>query len=90
MSGRKNDGILSLNVKMLLILHLVWKANRILQWGSLYFIMRLILVRILRDNLPKNGRAITKYFFGTVLIIFSGANSLSKNYLMHFSTKSRG
>ena len=25
---RKNDGILSLNVKKLLILHLVWKTNR--------------------------------------------------------------
>ena len=50
---RKNDGILSLDVKKLLILHLFWKTNRILQYGSFFFIMRLILVRIWRDNLPK-------------------------------------
>ena len=30
MPERKNDGILSLNVKKLLILHLVWKTNQIL------------------------------------------------------------
>ena len=59
MPERKNDGILSLNVKKLLILHLVWKANRILQHGSLFFIMQLILVRIWRNNLPKYGKAIT-------------------------------
>ena len=58
MQERKNDGTLSLNVKKLLILHLLWKANRILQYGSLFFIMRLILVRILlgckkNDVIPK-------------------------------------
>ena len=37
----KNDGIVSLNVKMPLILHLVLKTNRILQYEGL-----LILVRI--------------------------------------------
>ena len=58
----KDDGILSLNVKKLLILHLVWKTNQILQYGSLFFIMPLIIVRIWRDNLPKYGRAITKFF----------------------------
>ena len=63
----QNDGILSLNVKELLILHLVWKTNWILQYGSLFFIMQLILVRIWRGNLPKYGTAITKFFFGTVL-----------------------
>ena len=67
MPERKNDGILSLNVKKLLILHLVWKTNRILQYGSLFFIMQLILVRIWRDNLSKYGRAIIKFFIGTVL-----------------------
>ena len=61
MPEHKNDGILSLNEKKLLILHLVWKTNRILQYGSLFFIMRLILVRIWRDNLPKYGRPITKF-----------------------------
>ena len=90
MPERKNDGILSLNVKKLLILHLVWKTNRILQYGSLFFIMRLVLVCIWRDNLPKYGRDITKFFKGTVLTTGLGASVSSKNYLMHLSTKSRG
>ena len=90
MLERKNDRILSLNVKKLLILHLVWKTNRILQYGSLFFIMRLILVLIWRDKLPKYGMPITKFFFGTVLTTGLGASILSKNYLMHLSTKSRG
>ena len=85
----KNDGILSLNVKKLLILHLVWKTNRILQYVSLFFIMRLILVCIWRDKLPKYSRAITKFFLGTVLTTGLGASSLSKNYLINLSTKSR-
>ena len=59
MPKRKNDEILSLNVKRLLILHLVWKTNWILHYGSLFFFMRLILVRIWRDKLPKYGTAIT-------------------------------
>ena len=88
MPERKNDGILSLNVKKLLILHLVWKTNRILQYGSLFFIMRLILVRIWRDNLPKYGRPITKFFLGTVLTTGLGASILSKTSLMHLLTKS--
>ena len=83
MPERKNNGMLSLNVKKLLILHLVWKTNRILQYGSLFFIMRLILVRIWRDNLPKYGRANTKFFLGTVLTTGLSASISSKNYLMH-------
>ena len=51
--------------------------------------MRLILVRIWRDNLPKYGRPITKFFLGTVLTTGLGASILSKNSLMHLSTKSR-
>ena len=90
MPEHKNDGILFLNVKKLLILHLLWKMNRILQHESLFFIMQLIIVRIWRDNLPKYGRAITKLFLGTVLTTGLGASILSKNYLMHLSTKSRG
>ena len=90
MPERKNDGILSLNVKKLLILHLVWKTNQILQYGSLFFIMRLILVHIWRDNLPNYGRPITKFFLGTVLTSGLGASILSKNSLMHLSTKSWG
>ena len=74
MPERKNDGILSLNVKKLLIFLLVWKANRILQYGSLFFIMQLILVRIWRDDLSKYGRAITKLFLGTVLTTGLGAS----------------
>ena len=52
--------------------------------------MRLILVLIWRDNLPKYGRAITKLFLGTVLTTSLGASTLCKNYLMHLSTKSHG
>ena len=89
MPEHKNDGNLSLNVKKLLILNLVWKTNRILQYGSLFFIMRLILVHIWRDNLPKYGRAITKFLLGTVLTTGLGATILSKSSLMHFSTRSR-
>ena len=89
MSEHKNDGIFSLNVKKLLILLLVWKTNWILQYGSLFFIMQLILVRIWRDNLPKYGRPITKFFLGTVLTTGLGAIILSKNSFMHLSTKSR-
>ena len=44
MLDREKDGILPLNVKKLLILQLVWKTNRILQYGSLFFSMQLILV----------------------------------------------
>ena len=90
MPERKNDRILSLNVKKVLMLHLVWKANWILQYGSLFFIVRLILGRICRDNLPKYGRTIIKLFLGTALTTGLGASTLSKNYLMHLSTKSRG
>ena len=89
MPERKNDRILSLNVKKLLILHLVWKTNGVLQYGSLFFITRLILVPIWRDNLPKYGRAITKSFLGTALITGFGASIFSKIYLMYLSRKSR-
>ena len=85
----KNDGILSLKVKKLQILNLVWKTNRILQYGSLFFIMRLTLVRIWRYNLPKYGRAITKFFLGTVLTAGFGASILFENSLIHLSRKSR-
>ena len=83
MPERKNDGILYLNIKKLLILHLVWKTNRILQPGSLFFIMRLILVRIWRDNLPKYSAAATKSFLATLLTTDLGASILSKNSFMY-------
>ena len=90
MPKRKNDEILSLNVKRLLILHLVWKTNWILHYGSLFFFMRLILVRIWRDKLPKYGTAITKFFSGTARTTHFDAIILSKSSLMHLPTKSRG
>ena len=90
MSKHKNDGILSLNVKKLLILDLVWRTTRILHYGSLLFIIQLILVRIWRNNLPKYGRTITKSFLGTALATGFGASVLSRNSLMNLSTKSRG
>ena len=84
MPQHKSDGIMSLNVKKLLILHLVRKTNRILQCESLFFIMQLILMYIWRDNLPKHGRPITKSFLGTALTMVFGASILSKFLLMHF------
>ena len=84
----KNDGILSLNVKKLLILHLVWKTNWILQYGSLFFIMPLILVRISRENLPKYGRTITKFFLGTVLTVESPLGpALANIFMCSFESK---
>ena len=47
-------------------------------------------MQISRDDLPKYGQAITKYFLGIVLTIVFRASILSKNPLMHFSIKSRG
>ena len=58
---------------------LTLKTNRILQQKSLCFIMQLILVRIWRDNWPKYGRAVTKFFLGTVLTTGFCASILSKN-----------
>ena len=52
------------------------KSN--ITYESLFFIMRLILVRIWRDKLPKYGRAIIKFFLGTVLTAGLGARILSK------------
>ena len=52
--------------------------------------MQLILVHISRDNLPKYGRLITKFFLGSVLTTGLGVSILSKNSLMHLSTKSGG
>ena len=52
--------------------------------------MQLVLACIWRDNLPKNGRVITKFYLGTVLTTGFNASILSKNSLMRLSTKSRG
>ena len=38
-----------------------------IQWGSLFFITRLILVRIWSECLPKHGSTIIKSFLDTVL-----------------------
>ena len=48
--------------------------------------MRLILVRIWRDNLPKYGRPITKFFLGTVLTTGLGA-LVTSNKLYYFLFK---
>ena len=90
MPERKNDGILSSNVKKLIILHFVLKTNQILQYGSLVFFMQFILKPIWRENLPKYGRAITRSILDTVLTTVFGASILSKDSLMYLSTKSRG
>ena len=67
MPERKKIGILSLNVKKLISLHLLWNTIWKLQWGSLLFITWLILVQIWSESLPKYGSTIIKSFLGTVL-----------------------
>ena len=52
-------------------------------------LIRMRLMRISRGNLPKYGKPIIKFFLGTVLTTGLGASILSKNSLMHLSTKSR-
>ena len=42
--------------------------------------MRLILVRVRRDNLPKYSRAITKSSLGTALTTGFGVSILSKRF----------
>ena len=44
--------------------------------------MQLILVRIWRDKLPKYGRAITKFFSGTVLTMGSPLGPALANIFM--------
>ena len=92
MSEREKNGILSLNVKKFLIVHLVWKTDRILQYESLFFITGLILVPIWRGNLPKYGRAITSItrslFKGRMCehldIFYSSITHLMKTYAETF------
>ena len=67
MPERKKIGIWSLNVKKLINLHLLWNTIRKLQWGSLFFITRIILVRIWSESLPKYDSTIINSFLGTVL-----------------------
>ena len=90
MPERKKIGILSLNMKKLINLHLLWNTIRKFQWGSLFFITLLILVWIWRESLPKYGSTIIKSFLGTVLTTTFCVNTLSKNVFIHLSTKSRG
>ena len=63
----KKTGILSLNVKKLISLHLVWNKIQKLQWGSLFFITSVMLVGIWSESLPKHGSTIIKSFLGIVL-----------------------
>ena len=76
---RKKTRILSLNAKKLINLHLAWKIIRKLQSGSLFFITRLILVRIWSENLPKYGSTIIKPFLVTVVTTIFGVGTLPKN-----------
>ena len=64
MPERKETGILSLNVKKLINLHLVWNITRKLHWGRgrVFVITRLILVRVRSEGLPKCGNTIIKSF----------------------------
>ena len=62
-----HTGILSLNVKKLISLHLVWNKIQKLQWGSLFFITPVMLVGIWSESLPKHGSTIIKSFLGIVL-----------------------
>ena len=52
MPERKKIGILSLNVKKLINLHLLWNTIQKLQWGSLFFITRLNKTLIYKQD-PK-------------------------------------
>ena len=45
--------------------------------------MRLILVRIWNEKLPKYGRAVIKFFLGAALTTGLGASILSKKFFMH-------
>ena len=71
-------------------LNLVWNTIQKFQWDILFFITRLILARICGESLPEYGSTIIKSFLGTVLTTTFRVNTLSKNYLIHLSTKSRG
>ena len=81
MPERKKIGILYLNVKKLINFHLLWNTIRKLQWGSLFFITRLILVRIWSESLPKYGSTIIKSFLGTVFTTTFCVNNLPKSFV---------
>ena len=67
---RKKTGILFLNVRKLINLHLIWNTIRRLKKGSLFFVTRLIII---------------KSFLGTALTTVFGVNTRSKNSFMHLS-----
>ena len=81
MPEHKKIGTLSLNVKKLISLHLLWNTIWKLQWGSLLFITWLILVQIWSESLPKYGSTIIKSLLGTVLATIFCVNTLSKFFL---------
>ena len=81
---KQKIGILSWNVKKLINLHLLWNTIRKLQWGSLFFIARLILVWIWSESLPKYGSTIINSFLDTVLTTRFCVNTLSKNFFWTF------
>ena len=67
-----------------------WELTVSWQYGSSFFIMRLILVRTWRDNLPKYGRAIANSYLVTARTTVFGTSVLSKTSFVHLSTKSAG
>ena len=69
--------------KKLLVLHLVWKTNLITVRETIFH-YAINSFAYLKNNLPKYGRAITKFFLGTVFTTGFGASILSKNSLIHF------
>ena len=84
MPERKKNWILSLNVKILLVLHLVLenKQESTLIWpptGNLIFIIGLcdLFFFLFEANFHKCSRGFTKYFLGTVLVVASCVSVLS-------------
>ena len=84
MTERMKTGILPLNAKKIINLHLVSNTIQKLQCGVLSFVTRLILVRIWSKSLPKYGSAIKQSFLGTVLTIVFGVK-LQKLFYTFFS-----
>ena len=58
--------------------------------GEFIFITRFIIVRIWSESLPRYGSTIINSFLSAVLTTNFRVNTLSKNYFIHLSTKSRG
>ena len=83
MPERKNTGILSLNVKKLINLHLVWNTIRRLQWGSLFLITRLI------KDCPHSLKPVFyRRYVGDIFVLFSSLDRAEK-FKKYLSSKHR-